>query len=75
MLAGLKVGEFVFVKHLGDTEYHERMVTALDLARGVMVSLTPDEDHYAVVVRDDYELILQRGVRGGLPRFVSGSIS
>lgn len=66
-----RVGDKVLVRHVGDPEWHERLITAIPNTAGVWFGLSPGEDHYAVVVEEDYEEVEFIGPRDGVPQRIN----
>lgn len=67
----VSVGSRVLVRHVGEVEFHERLITAFRADR-YPVMLTPQEDHY-VHPDEDIEEVVMCGVRGGIPAAVRAS--
>ena len=62
----LQPGHHVLVRHRGETEWHERVVTALHRYPEA-VCLTPNEDHYLHDFEADIEEVALLGPRRGVP--------
>ena len=66
MTKQLKVGDFIFVVHPDEEEWHERLLTA-HVKGTIWVALTPDEDHYDIELALELDQWVVVGPRGGLP--------
>ena len=67
------VGDYVMVRHRGEKEYQERLITFKSSLDDRMVMLTPDEDHYAVEPSSWFDAVYPEGRRGGLASTVRKS--
>ncbi len=71
ILPRVRPGVNIVIRHDGDVEWRERIVTGIVHGQPHMVSaVTPDEDHYVHNLRDDLTGIELVGQRGGLPKTV-----
>jgi hypothetical protein len=58
------------VRHRGENEWHERPLTFRFDKDDRAVLLTPDEDHYVVEPRSEFDAVYPLGARGVLPSYV-----
>ncbi len=70
VLKECRPGDYLLVRHRGEQEFQERLLTFRSDADDRVVFLTPDEDHYIVKPHGEFEAIYALGPRGGLPRGV-----
>ncbi len=66
-LRNVAIGAYVMVRHRGEAEYQERLVTFVSKADPRLVMMTPDEDHYAVEPTREFDAVYVLGPRRGLP--------
>ena len=67
------VGDYVMVRHRGEKEYQERLITFKSSLDDRVVVLTPDEDHYTVEPKGWFDAVYPEGRRGGLASTVRKS--
>ena len=67
------VGDYIMVRHRGEKEYQERLITFKSALDDRVVMLTPDEDHYAVEPQSWFDAVYPEGRFGGLASTVRKS--
>ena len=66
-------GDYVIVRHRGQDEWHERLLTYRSERDDRVVMITPDEDHYVVEPAVEFDAVYTVGPREGLPSAVRKS--